>query len=365
MDAYERALEKVKREQRKLSSSQFLYTSQVMVPGPTGPTGPQGLQGVIGPTGATGAKGEDGTSVKILGSYETYEELISIHPEGSLGEAYLVGDNLYVWSLESYKWVNAGVIRGPKGDPGPTGPQGIPGLIGPTGSTGPQGNIGPTGPQGEMGPQGIPGPQGIQGLPGIPGERGPKGDRGLQGEAGPKGDTGPKGEMGPQGLPGPLEVPTVMFMATSQDITNPEGLTILPKDKLPITVKINDDDSNFYLSPDNYSITIFNSGIYKVDYIVEAYIPDSLNENGNTISIALKKVGEPTVYIGSSVWASKTAPNLIVGHGILNLTSPKTWLALENVGKTSFNVQSPNINDLEINTPLISPVVSIMIQKIK
>ncbi len=161
--------------------------------GPTGPQGVQGLQGMIGPQGETGPQGEigptgpAGTSIKILGSYDTLEELINEQPMGNIGDGYLVGSDLYVWANNGRGWVNVGTIRGPQGE------QGIPG---------PQGEVGPMGPQGEQGVQGLQGPpgeMGPQGIPGVQGEQGLQGPRGEQGLMGPQGDVGPTGPMGPAG----------------------------------------------------------------------------------------------------------------------------------------------------------------------
>lgn len=135
--------------------------------GPAGPTGPTGMQGIPGPqgltgdtgatgprgyTGATGPAGQDGSGVTILGSYPTIEDLIAAHPTGNLGDAYIVGTNMYVWN--GTEWYNVGPIQGPQGPPGATGETGA------TGSTGPQG------PPGNAGPQGNPGTPGATGPPG-------------------------------------------------------------------------------------------------------------------------------------------------------------------------------------------------------
>ena len=87
--------------------------------------------------GAKGEKGDDGTSVTILGSYPSYADLIAAHPTGSLGDAYMVGADLYVWSGSA--WEDVGQIQGPQGPTGPQGPQGA------TGATGPQGAAGADG----------------------------------------------------------------------------------------------------------------------------------------------------------------------------------------------------------------------------
>ena len=146
--------------------------------GPTGPQGIQGLQGIIGPTGPMGPTGDlgptgpAGTSVTIMGSYDDISDLLDEHPTGSMGDGYLVDNDLYVWSDNENKWVDVGTIKGPEGNVGPTGPQGIPGPIGPRGE---QGIPGMQGVKGEMGPQGIPGLQGEQGLQGPIGPTGPTG----------------------------------------------------------------------------------------------------------------------------------------------------------------------------------------------
>jgi hypothetical protein len=70
-------------------------------------------------TGTYGEKGADGTSVTILGSYNTLAELEAAHPTGNLGDAYMVAGDLYVWNGSI--WQDVGQIQGPQG------PQGISG----------------------------------------------------------------------------------------------------------------------------------------------------------------------------------------------------------------------------------------------
>ena len=149
--------------------------------GPQGPKGETGPQGPQGETGPQGPKGNDGTGVTILGSYNTYNDLVAEHPSGNAGEAYLVGGYLYVWSATTNTWENVGNIQGPQGPQGEQGIQGIQGEKGDTGKTGPQGPQGPQGEIGPQGPQGEIGPQGPQGLQGIQGEKGDKGEKGDDG----------------------------------------------------------------------------------------------------------------------------------------------------------------------------------------
>lgn len=75
-----------------------------------------GTTSVSTPTCISGATGATGTSVTILGSYNTYADLIAAHPTGNAGDAYLVGGDLYVWNGTA--WQDVGQI---KGDTGATG----------------------------------------------------------------------------------------------------------------------------------------------------------------------------------------------------------------------------------------------------
>ena len=84
--------------------------------GPTGPKGPTGPQGPTGPKGPTGPTGPAGTSFTIMGTYGTLYDLQQAHPTGKLGDAYMVGDDVYIWS-ENDAWESIGQLQGP---PGPT-----------------------------------------------------------------------------------------------------------------------------------------------------------------------------------------------------------------------------------------------------
>lgn len=60
--------------------------------------------------------GSNGTSVRILGSYDTVAELQAAHPNGNtIGDSYLVKGVLYVWNVEKGAWVSSGNISGPAG----------------------------------------------------------------------------------------------------------------------------------------------------------------------------------------------------------------------------------------------------------
>ena len=84
--------------------------------GPQGPTGPTGPKGPTGPQGPTGPTGPAGTSFTIMGTYDTLYDLQQAHPTGQLGDAYMVGEDVYIWS-ENDAWESIGQLQGP---PGPT-----------------------------------------------------------------------------------------------------------------------------------------------------------------------------------------------------------------------------------------------------
>lgn len=90
-----------------------------------------------------GEQGEQSAATKILGTLNNVSEL---PPSGELGDGYIIGVFLYVWT--GSQWDNVGEIKGPKGDKGD------------------QGDRGPKGDKGDKGDQGIQGPQGEQGPPG-------------------------------------------------------------------------------------------------------------------------------------------------------------------------------------------------------
>lgn len=166
----------------------------------------QGDRGPQGEPGPKGDRGDDGTGIQING---TLEDVSQLPAGGEPGDAYLIGEHLYVW--DGIAWADTGAIKGPQGDPGEQGEPGVQGVDGHTpvkgidyadGEQGPQGEPGVQGPEGPQGIQGETGPQGDAGPQGIPGEQGPKGDngytptKGIDYFDGEQGATGPAGEDG-------------------------------------------------------------------------------------------------------------------------------------------------------------------------
>jgi len=111
--------------------------------GPAGPTGPAGPKGDQGDPGPTGPQGE---GLQIDGVADTYEDLPGSADDG---DAWLVGEMLYVYAGGWPDEAEGVSLRGPQG---------------------PKGDTGDTGPKGDKGDQGDPGTTTWSGLTGVPTE---------------------------------------------------------------------------------------------------------------------------------------------------------------------------------------------------
>jgi|688.fasta_scaffold1277743_2 hypothetical protein len=47
-------------------------------------------------------------ALNILGSYDSFAELLENHPIGNIGDAYFVNDDAYVWPESIKEWTNVG-----------------------------------------------------------------------------------------------------------------------------------------------------------------------------------------------------------------------------------------------------------------
>jgi hypothetical protein len=81
-----------------------------------------------------GLQGAQGTSINVIGSVATEEDLPA---SANQNDAYIVQSNgdLYIWDVVTELWDNVGQIVGPEGpqgiqgETGAQGPQGIPGVV--------------------------------------------------------------------------------------------------------------------------------------------------------------------------------------------------------------------------------------------
>lgn len=193
--------------------------------------------GIYSSIGPTGPRGLPGTNINIRGSFNSIDELINAHPQGSMGDTYLINGDLYYWNDDSMSWENAGHIGGPTG---PTGPRGEKGELGAKGDKGEKGDSGSKGDKGEQG------------------EIGPTGPRGLPGETGLTGEVGP---TGPKGNPGGIEAYAERYSTDVQRFNITAGTdAIIPLDKTGPAFNANYNSS--------YAIEIKKFGAYQINYFL-------------------------------------------------------------------------------------------------
>lgn len=290
--------------------------------GVTGATGPTGSTGATGPTGATGVAGADGTSVNILGSYDTYQELVAEHPQGAVNESYLVDGNLYVWSANSGSWVDVGNIKGPTGATGPQGEQGI---------------------------------QGIQGLQGPQGQIGPQGPQGV------KGDTG---DQGPQGEPGPSQIKTA-YLVTFNNGTSAEGVPVGSNVRLPIDRAELNIQNLVTLDSTNELIKFNEIGYYKVTVIISARslaVNTDFDETKDFLSIGLRLVGTDNIYVGASKWVYDEDYTQVVAQGIISVENVANEYELVNLGPQTMYLNTPDITDIQSTSYFTNSLVNIIVE---
>lgn len=144
-----------------------------------------------------------------------YDSIVELR-NSMIVDGEVVGDELILQRLDGMT-VNAGSVRGPRGDKGDVGPQGADGFIGVDGKSAYEvavdnGFIGTEEQWLEYLRQGPKGDKGDQGPQGNEGPVGPQGDTGL---TGPQGDIGPQG---PQGVPG--ETLTIAYTHAQGSVSN-------------------------------------------------------------------------------------------------------------------------------------------------
>lgn len=203
--------------------------------------------------GPQGPKGDDGTSVTILGSFETVEQLEIAHPTGSAGDSYLIDGDLYVWDGTNLEWTDVGTIQGP---------------------------------------------QGIQGEQGIQGPQGPQGQQGIQGIQGPQGATGPQGPQGPQGQAGQDGADAVRrWIVPSQGTIkyNPQTRTVTPNVLTAKVMKQVGDNA----PEEDYSTDIYANGNTTTPAIKLPSTGITVYPFFNYVTFALKQNGE--IYYSTQV----------------------------------------------------------------
>lgn len=270
MSDYEKIMEKIRRDERCKPKN---------CPGPTGPRGPQGPQGPAG------------SSVRIMGKYDTYEDFIKAHPEGTIDESYLINGDLYVWNPEKKDWEDIGRIEGPQGEPGP------------------------------------------------------------------KGDKGDKGE------PGPTLLRTAYLVTFNGEVTK-DGVEVPINTNLPITRKEIDITNLVTLNTHDNTIKFNEAGYYKVTFIVSSAIKKGgldFNPNTDFVTIGFRQKNTDNIYIGASEWLTDELAHQVVGHGVISIPNPNLLYEFTNLGKKSFYLNSPSLNDISSSSYFTNSLVTLVI----
>lgn len=230
-----------------------------------------------------GKDGKDGTSVNIVGVYDTFEELMAEHPTGNVGDAYMVKGIMYVW-IEDKGWESVGNIQGP---------------------------------------QGVQGPQGERGLQG---ERGPQGERGLQGERGERGDTGTPGADGKDAV----YVNSVLLNGNFANPVNLAGKDSYTEAGETITKWDVDENGTVTVNTDTISITN-DSGSTRATFM------QTLEHNyiGEVFTVAVCEASGTIRYVSATVPQVATTETYF---GIVNFDGHTCRLSLTASGKLRFQI---------------------------
>lgn len=258
-------------------------------------------------TGPTGPQGEQGSSVNILGTYNTYQDLIAEHPIGNINDSYLVDGDLYVWSDNENTWKNVGRI------------------------------MGPTGPQGE---QGIQGPRGEQGPP------------------------GPQGEQGPIGQDGPNRIKSA-YIVTFNDGTFPDGIPIITEETLPLDRVELDTNNIITLNPADGTIKFNEIGCYKISFTVSAY-PEvtgvDFDPTRDYVSVGFRLTGTEQIYVGVGEWIFNGEAQELYASGLLSVVNTTDTYELANLGKYTIYLNTPSIENISSISYFSNPLITIVIE---
>lgn len=246
-------------------------------------------QGQIGPTGA---------GINVLGSYDSYEQLLKEHPVGNTNDSYLVKDDLYIWVDNNKDWQDVGTIRGPIG------------LTGPSGPTGPKGDIGPT---------------------------------------------------GPSGVNFSRAAYIVTFNdGTSVDGIKIESNERIPIDRMELDVSnlITLDSTNKTIKFNEtgyYKITFTVSAYPAVNDI-------EFDPTKDIVSVGFRQINTDNAYIGVSQFVYNAEPVQLLGQGIIAVIDKEITYELANLGKYPIYLLTPDIANIATTSYFSNPLVTIVIE---
>ena len=303
MDSYEKALRKIKQDEKCKPKCMGAII------GPTGPTGPKGDIGPTGPSGGpTGPTGPQGPVTITIGKTTTTNP-------GQVASVSNIG-------------TNQNVILEFEIPEGPTGPKGDPGI------------------------------QGLKGPKGDKGDDGPQGPQGLQGDMGPRGLQGPTGPAGP-------EIRGAAYLVTYHLITYPQnGLEISVKERIPISRIEIDTDRLVTLNTDENTIKFNKTGFYKIKFIVNGSVNvgSVFDPIKDFVTVGFRQTGTDNTYIGGSVFIKEPIATPLTSEGIITVVNTNNTYELVNLSKDTIFLNSPSIDDVSSNSYFTNPLAIIIIE---
>ena len=254
--------------------------------------------------------GPTGTSVSVLGTYNSYEDLIKEHAKGNKNDSYLINGDLYVWSDKDNSWVNAGKIEGPKG------------------------------------------------------EKGDKGDQGIPGEKGDIGPQGPKGDIGPTGPTGRNLIRTA-YLVTFNDGTKEDGVPVLSGNRLPIS-RVELDISNLVTLNEIEKTIKFNEiGYYKISFTVSAYPSVTgidFDPKTDIVSVGFRKINTDEVYVGVGEWVFNGEAIELIASGVISVVDTHSLYELANLSIKTIYLNTPDIRNISSSSYFSNPLVTMLIE---
>lgn len=181
------------------------------------------------------------------------------------------------------------------------------------------------------------------------------------------GPTGPKGEQGitgPTGPTGPSSNNRTAYLATFNDGTSQDGITVPTNEALPINYKELDLTNLVTLDTTNNTIKFNSAGYYKLTFIISAYVKKDTTFNPDTdfVSIGFRKLDTDNIYIGASSWINDDTAKQITATGIMAIENPNNIYELVNLGKKDICLFTPDLLNIESSSYFTNSLITVIVE---
>jgi hypothetical protein len=142
-----------------------------------------------------------------------------------------------------------------------------------------------------------------------------------------------------------------------------QEIEIKPNEKIPIDRKEIDIQNIITLNNDQ-TINFNKIGYYRITIILEAYTKNNQNFNKEEdfVTIGLKQNNTDNIYIGASTWSKDDIPHQTIAQGILAIDNKENTYYIENLGKKSIYLNSPDITNISSASYFTNSLVTISIE---